>query len=226
MKHLLKFALRLMVLIIGGSVLWVLAYRWVDPPVTYLMLRDWGQGISVHRDWTPLQDMGRHLPQTVMAAEDSRFCAHRGFDIDAIEDAIERNKTGKTLRGGSTISQQTAKNVFLWPGRNMVRKGMEAWFTVLIEILWPKARIMEIYLNVAEMGRGVYGAEAAAGYYFNKSAARLTLEEAARIAAILPQPIKRSAANPGGYTRRYARQLTRRAQIVANDRLDGCLRPA
>jgi monofunctional glycosyltransferase len=127
------------------------------------------------------------------------------------------------VRGGSTISQQTAKNAFLWPGRSYIRKGLEAWFTVLIELIWGKPRIMEVYLNIAEMGPGVYGVEAAAQHYFNTSAAQLSPAQAARIAAILPQPIKRDAARPGRFVKRYANRIERRARVVRNEGIDACL---
>lgn len=220
---LIRFAMRLLLALLVLCVLWVLAYRWVDPPVTFLMLRDRLNGIEVKQRWLPLDRMSKQLPRAVIAAEDSRFCSHRGFDVEAIEEAYARNKAGKALRGGSTISQQTAKNAFLWPGRSYVRKGVEAWFTVLIEAIWGKRRIMEVYLNVAEFGRGVFGAEAASQHYFKKSAARLTRVEAARLAAILPQPIKRDAAAPGRGTRRYANRIAGRTRVVANEGLDSCL---
>jgi len=221
--RLLGWVLKLLLGLLAFSMLWALAYRWIDPPFTWLTARDRLGGIAVKQEWAPLDSMGRHLPRAVIGAEDARFCAHRGFDFAAMEEAYARNKAGKALRGGSTISQQTAKNAFLWPGRTMVRKGFEAWFTVLIELLWGKPRIMEVYLNVAEFGRGVFGAEAAAQHYFDKPASRLTRIEAARLAAILPQPIKRDAASPGRYTKRYANRIAGRARVVANEGIDGCL---
>ncbi|MFN7398685.1 MAG: transglycosylase domain-containing protein, partial [Sandaracinobacter sp.] len=136
MIALLKFILTLLVGLVVFSLVWVAAYRVIDPPITFLTARDRLNGIEVKQDWVDLSGMSRHIPRAVIAAEDSRFCEHRGFDIEAIEKAMERNKTGKKLRGGSTISQQTAKNAFLWPGRTMVRKGIEAWFTILIEFVW------------------------------------------------------------------------------------------
>jgi monofunctional glycosyltransferase len=220
---LLKVLLKLILGLVGFSLLWVVAYRLIDPPLTFLTVRDWINGVTVKQEWVGLSDMSRHIPRAVIAAEDSRFCEHRGFDLEAIEKAMERNKQGKTLRGGSTISQQTAKNAFLWPGRNFVRKGLEAYFTVLIEIIWGKPRIMEVYLNVAEFGRGVFGVEAASRHYFKKSAKSLTRVEAARLAAILPQPIKRDAASPGRYTKRYANRIAGRTRVVANEGLDWCI---
>jgi len=215
--------LKAIAFLLAFTLLWVVAYRWLNPPTTFLMVRDRASGVEVKQDWVGLDRMSRHLPRAVIAAEDSRFCAHNGFEIEAIEAAMERNKAGGALRGGSTISQQTAKNAFLWPGRTLVRKGIEAWFTLLIEFVWGKPRIMEVYLNVAEFGRGVFGVEAASRHYFQKSAKNLTRLEAARLAAILPQPIKRSASSPGRYTKRYAGQISARSRVVANEGLDACV---
>ncbi|MFQ3594838.1 MAG: monofunctional biosynthetic peptidoglycan transglycosylase [Sphingomonadaceae bacterium] len=206
------------------SIFWVAAYRVVDPPATSLMLRDRLAGLSVKRETRPLADISPHLPRAVIAAEDSNFCSHRGFDLEAIEKALEANREGGRLRGGSTISQQVAKNAFLWPGRTWLRKGLEAWFTFWLETLLPKPRIMELYLNIVEWDRGVYGAEAAAQGYFGKPAARLSRQEAARLAAILPSPVDRSAARPGRWTRRYAGTIEARMRVVARDGLDACLR--
>lgn len=223
MIAILKWLLKAVLALVAFSLVWVVAYRWIDPPATFLTIRDRLDGVEVKQDWADLSEMSRHIPRAVIAAEDARFCAHRGFDIEAIEKAMERNKAGKKVRGGSTISQQTAKNAFLWPGRTYVRKGLEAWFTVLIEFVWGKPRIMEVYLNIAEFGRGVFGVEAASRHYFKKSASKLSRVEAARLAAILPQPIKRDAASPGRYTKRYANRIAGRTRVVANEGLDGCL---
>ncbi len=223
MIRLFGWVLKLLLGLLAFTILWTLAYRWINPPVTFLIARDRMAGVTVKQDWVPLDAMSRNLPRAVIGAEDARFCTHRGFDFEAIEEAYARNKAGKAMRGGSTISQQTAKNAFLWPGRTMLRKGIEAWFTVLIETLWGKPRIMEVYLNVAEFGRGVFGAEAAAQHYFDKPASKLTRIEAARLAAILPQPIKRDAAAPGRYTKRYANRIAGRAKVVANEGIDACL---
>jgi monofunctional biosynthetic peptidoglycan transglycosylase len=219
----LKFILKLLAWLVALSLVWVVAYRWVNPPTTSLMIRDHLNDVRIYREWVGLGEMSRHIPRAVIAAEDSRFCEHRGFDVEAIEKAMERNKQGKKLRGGSTISQQTAKNAFLWSGRTWIRKGLEAWFTVLIEFIWGKPRIMEVYLNIAEFGRGVYGVQAASIHYFNKPASKLSRVEAARLAAILPQPIKRDAASPGRYTKRYANRIAGRTRVVANEGLDSCI---
>lgn len=188
-KRLIRRALRVMVLFAIVIVLWVGAYRWINPPVTWLIGSEWVRLGQVERTWVPLDTMSPHLPRAAMAAEDARFCDHWGFDFVEIEKALN----GGAARGASTISQQVAKNVFLWPDRSWIRKGAEAGFTLLIETLWPKKRIMEIYLNVAEFGEGVFGAEAGAQAAFGKSAATLSLRQSARLAAVLPNPKNRDA---------------------------------
>lgn len=205
------------------SALWVLVYAVVPPPVTLTMLLD-SNGIT--KDWESLPNIDRNMVRAVIAAEDGKFCSHDGFDRDAIEQAIERNASGKRLRGGSTISQQTAKNVFLWQGTGWtryVRKVPEVWFTFLIEKIWGKRRIMEVYLNVAETGIGTYGVEAGAQRYFKHGAAKLTPAEAGRIAAILPLPKKREAVSPSGFTRRYGNTIRARIAVVRRDGLDACV---
>jgi monofunctional biosynthetic peptidoglycan transglycosylase len=205
------------------SVLWVLLYAVVPPPVTLTMLAD-GNGIT--KDWTSLSSIDRNMVRAVISAEDGKFCTHNGFDTEAIEQAIERNAKGKRMRGGSTVSQQTAKNVFLWQGSGWtryVRKVPEVWFTFLIEKIWGKRRIMEVYLNVAETGIGTYGVEAGAQRYFKHGAGKLTPAEAARIAAILPLPKKRAAISPSGFTRRYGNTIQRRIGQVRRDGLDSCI---
>jgi monofunctional biosynthetic peptidoglycan transglycosylase len=206
------------------SLLWVLLYRFVPPPITFTMLGDVLSGRSVDKDWMSLDEIDRDMARAAIAAEDSKFCTHRGFDQDAIAAAMRRNAEGRgVIRGGSTISQQTAKNAFLWQGGGYFRKGLEAWFTLLIENLWSKQRIMEVYLNIAETGIGTYGVNAGAQRYFNKDASNLTRQEAARIAAVLPQPKKREAITPSGFTRRYGNSVSRRIGVVARDGLDACL---
>ncbi len=200
-------------------------YRVVPPPITVLMIERLFQGRGLDKHWRGLADIAPALPQAVIAAEDARFCAHHGFDFQAMREAAIHNqqRPGK-VRGGSTISQQTAKNVFLWPGRDYVRKGLEAGFTVLEEAIWGKRRILETYLNVVEWGPGTYGAEAAARRYFNKDAADLTPEEAARLAAILPDPLKWKAVNPGRYVQRRSAKIGARAAVVRSDDLAWCVR--
>lgn len=219
----LKFAVKAVIGFVLISVLWVLLYAVVPPPATFTMLAD-SSGMT--KDWTSLSNIDRNMVRAVIAAEDGKFCSHDGFDRDAIEQAIERNAKGKRMRGGSTISQQTAKNVFLWQGTGWtryVRKVPEVWFTFLIEKIWSKRRIMEVYLNVAETGIGTYGVEAGAQRYFNHGADKLTPAEAARIAAILPLPKKREAVTPSGFTRRYGNTIRARIGVVKRDGLDACV---
>ncbi len=174
------------------SMLWVLLYRFVNPPVTFTMVGDVLGGRTLSRDWMPLSQIDDDMERAAIAAEDSKFCSHYGFDQDAIAAAMRRNAEGRgVIRGGSTISQQTAKNAFLWQGGGYFRKSLEAWFTLLIETIWTKQRIMEVYLNVAETGIGTYGVNAGAQRYFGKAASNLSRAEAARIAAVLPLPKKR-----------------------------------
>lgn len=174
------------------SVVWVLAYRWIDPPVTYLSLAARFEGRPFDQRWRPLGDISATLHHAVIAAEDARFCQHYGFDFEAIGTAFDAQSAGGRLRGASTISQQTAKNVFLWPGRSWVRKGLEAWFTLWIEGLWPKERILEVYLNVAQFGPQAFGAEAGARHWFNGPASALTRTQSAGLASLLPAPARRS----------------------------------
>jgi monofunctional biosynthetic peptidoglycan transglycosylase len=183
--------------LIATSLFEVVLTRFVPPPATPLMLIRLVEGYGLDKDWRPLAQISPHLVRAVMAGEDAKFCQHHGFDWTAIDEAWRRYESGRgKLRGASTISMQTAKNVFLWPGRDWIRKGFEAYFTVLIEFLWGKHRIIEMYLNVVELGPGLYGAEAASRAYFHKPAAALTEAEAARLAAILPDPLKWSPAHP------------------------------
>ena len=183
-----------------ASVFLVAVYRVLPPPVTPLMLIRLVEGHGISKSWRRLDEISPNLTRAAMAGEDAKFCEHHGFDWDAIDAAWHRYEQGaRKLRGASTISMQTAKNVFLWPGRDWIRKGLEAYFTVLMEFAWGKPRIMEVYLNVVEWGPGIYGAEAASQYYFHKPARALTIEEAARLTAILPDPLKWSANRPDRY---------------------------
>jgi monofunctional biosynthetic peptidoglycan transglycosylase len=203
------------------SALWVILYRFVAPPLTLTQLFD-GNGAT--RQWLSIDRIDRNMVRAVIAAEDSKFCSHHGFDTDAIAAAMRSNAAGnRVIRGGSTISQQTAKNAFLWQGGGYFRKGLEAWFTLLMETTWPKRRIMEVYLNIAETGIGTYGVNAGAQRYFNHDASRLTPEEAARIAAVLPSPQRRAAVDPAGFTRRYGNTIRARMAAVAAQGLDRCV---
>ena len=203
------------------SVLSVLLLRYVDPWTSAFMVdariaswfdddpRPW----RLQHVWRDYSQISAQLPLAVVASEDQRFPDHRGFDIKQIRKAMDEAQRGGRARGASTISQQVAKNLFLWNGRSWVRKGLEAWFTVLIETLWPKRRILEVYLNSAEFGRGIYGAEAAAQAFFHKNAARLTRDEAARLAAVLPNPVRMRADRPSRYVQRRQREIA--AQMAA-----------
>ena len=187
------------------SVLWVLAYRFINPPITLLMVvrnierKADGKSFKTEKKWVDFENISTHMKRAAVAAEDQLFLKHKGFDLKAIEKAYDSNSKGKKIKGGSTISQQTAKNVFLWPGRSWLRKGFEAYFTLLIEILWSKDRIMEVYLNVIEMGDGIYGAEAAAQEYYGKSCTSLSKSQAALIAACFPNPLRWTPAHPTKY---------------------------
>jgi monofunctional biosynthetic peptidoglycan transglycosylase len=200
----------------------VLIYRIVPPPVTPLMLwRAW-QGQPIHQIWRSLPELSPQIMKAVVAAEDSRFCLHHGFDWDAIARDMEENERGGRLRGASTISQQTAKNLILWPDRSWLRKGAEAYVTVLLENLWPKSRIIETYLNIIEWGPGIYGVEAASETYFHADNKTLTPSRAALLAAILPDPLRRSPAHPSAYVERYAHTIAVRMGELAPAQLPPC----
>jgi monofunctional biosynthetic peptidoglycan transglycosylase len=197
-----------------GLGLWLLAsaalvapWRWIDPPTSAFMLRERiATGHAVRHHWLPLRQISPQLAIAVVAAEDQRFPAHGGFDFEAIQKALTESG-GRPRRGASTITQQVAKNLFLWPGRSFVRKGLEAWLTLCIEALWPKRRILEVYLNVAEFGRGVFGAGAASEIFFGQPARELTLAQASLLAAALPTPKRSSVAKPSEYLLRRAEQI-------------------
>ena len=221
--RILLFLVKLVLAFLLISILWVLAYRFINPPVTATMLGDVFAGRGATRDWMPINRIDRDMVRGVIAAEDSKFCQHQGFDIDAIQEAARRNASGGRIRGGSTISQQTAKNAFLWQGGGYFRKGLEAWFTLLIEQMWSKQRIMEVYLNVAETGIGTYGVNAGSQRYFGHDASAMSRTEAARIAAVLPLPKSRGAVAPKGFTRGYGNTIAKRIGTVARDGLDACV---
>jgi monofunctional biosynthetic peptidoglycan transglycosylase len=213
LRRLPALAARLLLSILLASALLVLALRWLPPSGSALMverkLESWlgYEPIDLQRDWRPWQELPDDLKVAVIAAEDQKFADHWGFDLGAIRAALAHNERGGNLRGASTLSQQVAKNLFLWNGRSWVRKGIEAWFTVLVELLWPKQRILEVYLNIAEFGRGIYGVEAASQAFYRKSAARLSRAEAARLAAVLPNPIRMRADKPSKYVQRRQREI-------------------
>lgn len=205
----------------------VATHRLVAPPMTFLMVERMTGGEGLRRDWRPLRRISPNLIYAAIAAEDANFCSHHGFDLKAIERALKNNeRRPNRLRGGSTISQQTAKNVFLWSDRGWIRKGLEAGYTVLIEVLWGKRRTMEIYLNVVEWGPGIYGAEAAARHWFGVSADDLTPRQAAALAAILPSPRKWKAASSGPYVRGRVSRIQAAMGTVRNEGLATCVLPA
>jgi len=222
-RRIFGWIVKLIISLILISVLWVLAYRFINPPITVTMLGDIVAGRGADRDWMPIGQIDRDMVRAAIAAEDSKFCSHHGFDYQAIENAMQRNASGGRIRGGSTISQQTAKNAFLWQGGGYARKGVEAWFTFLIEHLWDKRRIMEVYLNLDETGIGTYGVNAGSQRYFGHDASAMTPTEAARLAAVFPLPKKRGAAAPKGFTRRYGNIIAARIPIVGRDGLDACI---
>lgn len=206
-KKLTRILLKILLWFFGLSIVSTIIFRFVPIPVTPLMLIRCGEQLAdgksmkLKKDWVSFDEISNNLQLAVVCSEDQNFLNHYGFDLDAIEKAIEHNKKSKRKRGASTISQQTAKNVFLWDGRSWIRKGFEVYFTFLIETLWSKERIMCVYLNVIEMGDGIYGAEAASQIFFHKKASKLSQSEAALIAAVLPNPRRFSAAKPSGYIR-------------------------
>lgn len=199
-KKIFKFIGKILIAFVCISIILVTLYKWVPVPITPLMVIRYFETPSEKRslwshNWESIDNISINLQKAVICSEDQNFVKHSGFDIKAIEKAFENNKKGKNIKGASTISQQTAKNVFLWPERSWLRKGLEVYFTFLIETIWSKERILEVYLNSIEMGNGIYGAEAAAKYWFQKSASQLSIQEAAAIAAVLPNPLKYKA-NP------------------------------
>ena len=222
-RRIIGWIIKLVLALILASILWVIAYRYVDPPITITMLEDILGGRGAHMQWMPIGQIDRDMVRASIAAEYSKFCSHHGFDFLAIENAMKRNASGGRIRGGSTISQQTAKNAFLWQNGGYLRKGMEAWFTFLIEHLWGKRRIMEVYLNLAETGIGTYGVNAGSQRYYGHDASAMTAMEAARIAAVLPLPKERGAVAPKGFTRRYGNTIAARIPVVERDGLDVCV---
>lgn len=204
-KRITEIVTRVFVWFLLVSILWVLMYRFINPPITLLMIernierKSDGKSFRTDKKWVNFEDISDNMKRAAVSAEDQLFLKHLGFDVKAIEKAFKNNAKGKKVKGGSTISQQTAKNVFLWPGRSWIRKGFEAYFTLLIELLWSKERILEVYLNVIEMGDGIYGAEAAAQNYYGKSCHSMTRGEAALIAACFPNPLRWTPRNPTRY---------------------------
>lgn len=198
----------------GISISLVLLFKFVPVPITMTMIGQWFSQGKLHYDWEPMENISGEMAIAVVAAEDQLFPEHSGFDIKAIKNAIQKNQKSGKLRGGSTISQQTAKNVFLWQGRSWLRKGLETYFTFLIELIWGKKRILEVYVNVCEMGPGVFGAQAAATNYFGTSAKKLSRFQAARLAAVLPSPRKWKVKNAGPYVERRTAHIQRQIRAL------------
>ncbi len=223
MQKILRWLWKAMLWFVALSIVSVIIFKWVPIPWTPLMTTRAienaidGSDMVCSHDWVPLEEISPNLQKAVIASEDANFLTHYGFDFNAIQKAMKSNEKGRKLRGGSTISQQTAKNVFLWQGRSYIRKGLEAYFTVLIELIWSKERIMEVYLNSIEMGDGVYGAQEASRYWYRKDAAHLTKMEAAGIAAILPNPRKFTATNSSAKINRKKSRIIRGMQAVKLD---------
>lgn len=223
LRKIFRFLFKVFLWFFALSVISVVIFRYVPVPFTPLMLsRAWeqkaaGKEMTCSHDWVSIEKISPNLQKAVIASEDDLFLTHNGFNFEAMQKAFKNNQKGNKIKGGSTISQQTAKNVFLWQGRSYLRKGLEAYFTVLIELLWSKERIMEVYLNSIEMGDGVYGAQAASQHWYHKDAADLTKYEAAGIAAILPNPRKFRAIGSSGYTERRKGRIVRLMRYVKLD---------
>jgi monofunctional biosynthetic peptidoglycan transglycosylase len=222
LRRLSFIALRIFILFFGISIVWVVILKflpvWVTPYMLSCKLKAFraDENTEIHHDWEPYENISKEAALAVVASEDQNFPKHWGFDFDEIYDAMTEDR--KRARGASTISQQVAKNVFLWHGRSFIRKGLEAYFTILIEIVWGKERILEVYLNVAEMGKMTFGVEAASLRYYNKSAKHLTRAEAARIAAVLPNPIRFSIKNPSAYVMKRSGQISRQMRALGGQR--------
>lgn len=217
----LKIFGRLILIFFLGSLYQVLYYKFLPPLYTPTMIFNWFEALtnpkvggSFQYDWESIDNISPYMPLAVIASEDQKFLNHIGFDVESIKKAWRKNKKGKRIRGGSTISQQVAKNLFLWQGRNFIRKGLEAYYTILIELLWSKQRIAEVYINVAQMGPQVYGAEAASLKFFKKSASKLSRRDAALLAAVLPNPKKYSVKNPSSYIIRRQGWISRQMGYI------------
>jgi monofunctional biosynthetic peptidoglycan transglycosylase len=206
------------------ALLWIAAYAVIDPPGGYYMASEWWRLGGIERDWVDMDEISPDMARAVMAAEDANFCDHWGFDVKAIRKALEKNAKGRRTLGASTITQQVAKNVYLWHGRTWLRKGLEAGFTLGIEAIWSKRRVLEVYLNTAEFGPGLFGVEAAAQHYFNRPAARLTLAQGARLAAVLPDPKDRDPRRATTYLSGRAAAIAGGAATLEAEGRDACIR--
>jgi monofunctional biosynthetic peptidoglycan transglycosylase len=210
---------KILIVLFVAHLLYIIVLKWVDPPITITQFSNWAEGHGLQRDYIGFDEMSPNIKLAVMASEDQLFPDHNGFDVESIKKAWkEKNKKRKRVRGASTISQQVAKNVFLWQGRSWIRKGLEVYFTFMIELIWGKERILEVYLNVAEMGKGIFGVEAASKNYFKKSAKKLTRSEAAMIAACLPNPKRFQVQPPSPYiTKRYPQIMVQMNNIEPDE---------
>lgn len=217
-KPILKKIWRVFLILFVAQLVYIIMLRWVDPPITYTQFSSWVKGEGLTRDYIDIEDMSPNIRLAVIASEDQLFPDHNGFDMAAIKDALaNKNKKFKRVRGASTLSQQVAKNVFLWQGRSWIRKGLEAYTTFMIELVWGKRRILEMYLNVSEMGKGIYGIEAASRYYFKKSAKKLSRMEAALITAALPNPKKYRVNPPSNYVAQRGEQIVAQMNNIEPD---------
>ena len=212
----------IMLIVLLGPAALIALYRFVPPPASALMVIRASEGEATRQEWVALDQIAPALGRAVIAAEDQKFCRHLGFDREALREAWQDWKAGRHARGASTLTMQTAKNLFLWPGRSLVRKAAEAYLTLWIELLWPKARILEVYLNIVEWGPGIYGAEAASRQFFARPAAALSADQAARLAAVLPNPRRFSAGNPGAYTLERAAIIRLKMSAVPLAEARGC----
>jgi monofunctional biosynthetic peptidoglycan transglycosylase len=207
-KYWIRKIRKVFLILLVAQLVYIIILKWVDPPITITQLSNWMAGYGLKRDYVDIDDMSPNVRLALIASEDQLFPDHNGFDMTSIKEAwSERNKKHKRIRGASTISQQVAKNVFLWQGRSWVRKGLEAYTTFMIELIWGKKRILEMYLNVSEMGKGIFGVEAASRFYFNKSAKKLNRTEAAMIVACLPNPKRIRVKPPSAYVNERAQQI-------------------
>jgi len=221
-RRLARLAARIVGLFLLISVIWAAVYTLLPVPLTPLMVIRLVEGYGFSKDWVSYEQISPNLARAAIASEDSGFCAHHGFEWEAIQNAWDRNQRSRRIRGGSTISNQAAKNAFLWPDRTYVRKGLEYYFTVLIELLWGKKRILEVYLNVVEFGPGIYGAEAASQTYFKKPASALSRREAALLVSVLPSPLKWSVARPGPYVQSRTATIMARMMDIPDPTGDPC----
>lgn len=219
LKPFLKKLKKLVLILLIAQLVYIVLLKWVNPPITITQFTNWMEGNGLKRDYISYKEMSPNIKLAVMASEDQLFPDHNGFDVESIKKALsEKSKKRKRVRGASTISQQVAKNVFLWQGRSWVRKGLEVYFTFMIELIWGKERILEVYLNVAEMGKGIFGVEAASRNYFKKPAKKLTRAEAAMIAACLPNPKKFRVQPPSNYiSRRYPQIMVQMNNIEPDE---------